>query len=497
VRRLVLLALTFACLVQPAAALAHPLGNFTVNRYSRVELSGDRLYVLYVLDMAEIPAFQERQRSDDPELYARTMVSRIERRLDLTLDGRPIALRPLDHVLGFPPGAGDLRTLRLQALYASDRLGGAGETARLAFQDGNFADRIGWKEVVVRGVSGAEVRSASVPSESISGELLAYPDDLLASPPDVNRAEADVSLGATAGPPPALLSQAEADARVVVRSSSDGGFAALVSAEDVTPGVVLVSLFVALFWGAAHALSPGHGKALVTAYLVGTRGTPRHAVLLGLIVTVTHTIGVFALGLVTLALSEFVVPERLYPWLNLVSALLVVGVGVVVLRWRLRDWRRPRRGHHHGHEDDHGHDHHHGHDHGHGHGHHHGHDHGHHHGHDHGHGHHHHHPHEPGLRGLVGMGISGGIIPCPTALVVLLAAISLHRIGYGLVLIVAFSVGLAATITVIGLLALTAKRRFSRMSLDGPAVRLLPNLSAALVLTLGLAMTARAIPGVT
>lgn len=95
------------------------------------------------------------------------------------------------------------------------------------------------------------------------------------------------------------------------------------------------------------------------------------------------------------------------------------------------------------------------------------------------------------------MGISGGIIPCPTALVVLLAAISLHRIGYGLVLIVAFSVGLAATITAIGLLALTAKRGFSRMSLDGPAVRLLPNLSAALVLTLGLAMTARAIPGIT
>ncbi len=184
----------------------------------------------------------------------------------------------------------------------------------------------------------------------------------------------------------------------------------------------------------------------------------------------------------TLALSEFDVPEKLYPWLNLVSALLVVGVGLVVLRWRLRDWRRPTHhpphGHHHGQEDDHGHDHHHGPDHEHGHG-------------------HHHHPHEPGLRGLVGMGISAGIIPCPTALVVLLAAISLHRVGYGLVLIVAFSVGLAAAITAIGLLALIAKRRFSRMTLDGPAVRVLSNLSAALVLTLGLAMPARAIPDLT
>jgi hypothetical protein len=304
VRRLVLLALTLACLVEPAAALAHPLGNFTVNRYSRVELSGDRLYVLYALDMAEIPAFQERQRIDDPERYARTTAAKTARRLDLTLDGRPIALRPLDHVLGFPPGAGDLRTLRLQVLYTSGSLGRAGATARLKFQDDNFAERIGWKEISVRGVSGAEVRSASVPSKSISGELLAYPDDLLKSPPSVNRAEASVLLGATAGPPPALLSQAQVDARVVVRASSDEGFAALVSAQDLTPGVILVSLFVALFWGAVHALSPGHGKALVTAYLVGTRGTPRHAVLLGLIVTVTHTVGVFTLGLVTLALSS-------------------------------------------------------------------------------------------------------------------------------------------------------------------------------------------------
>lgn len=229
---------------------------------------------------------------------------------------------------------------------------------------------------------------------------------------------------------------------------------------------MLVSLALALFWGAAHALSPGHGKAIVAGYLVGTRGTARHALLLGLIVTVTHTIGVFTLGLITLALSEFVVPEQLYPWLNLVAALLVLAVGVGVLRSRLRVWLHARA---HAREAHHDHHHHHGHD--------------------------HRHP-EPGagLRGLVGVGISGGIVPCPTALVVLLAAISLHRVGYGLVLIVAFSVGLAASVTGIGLLAVGARRAFARMSFEGPLLRALPAASAVVVLALGLAMTVRALP---
>jgi ABC-type nickel/cobalt efflux system permease component RcnA len=242
---------------------------------------------------------------------------------------------------------------------------------------------------------------------------------------------------------------------------ADSGFAKLIGRGDLSVGVVLLSLVLALFWGAAHALSPGHGKAIVAAYLVGTRGTARHAALLGLVVTVTHTIGVFALGLVTLALSQFIVPSSLYPWLNLASALLVVSVGLTVLRARVAHARAHRRGHDH-----------------------------HHHGHDHEHG------YDGGLRGFVATGISGGILPCPTALVVLLAAISLHRIGYGLLLIVAFSVGLAAAVTAIGLVAVSAKSLFSRSSFEGRLVRLLPTVSALVVLGLGVAMTARALPGV-
>ena len=220
---------------------------------------------------------------------------------------------------------------------------------------------------------------------------------------------------------------------------------------DLSVGVILVSLLVAAFWGAAHALSPGHGKTMVAAYLVGSRGTAAHALLLGLTVTVTHTAGVFALGLVTLGLSELIVPEQLYPWLNLASALLVVGVGVSVLRARVRA--------------------------------------------SHAQGHHHHHPHEERrLRDLLAVGISGGLLPCPTALVVLLAAISLHRVGYGLVLILAFSIGLAGAMSAVGLAAVTARRYLRRVSFDGRIVRALPAASAALIIALGIAMTARSIP---
>ncbi len=191
----------------------------------------------------------------------------------------------------------------------------------------------------------------------------------------------------------------------------------------------------------------------MTAYLVGQRGTPRHAVLLGLIVTATHTVGVFGLGLVTLALSQFIVPERLYPWLNLVSGVLVVAIGASVLRSR---WRH-RRGHEHGH---------------------------------------HHHEHGPSGRSLLAVGVSGGLLPCPSALVVLLAAISLHRVAFGLLLIVAFSAGLALAITGVGLLAVLAKSVFRRASFDGRLMRLLPVASAFVILVAGLAMTVRALPKV-
>jgi nickel/cobalt transporter (NicO) family protein len=425
-----------AALVLPAAASAHPLGNFTINRFSRLETSGPRLYVLYVLDMAEIPTFQAGR--IDPQTYAR----RIARNAELTVGGRRARLTPVAHALAHPQGAGGLRTTRLELVLRGPIL--HGQTA-VVYHDDNYKGRIGWKEIVV----GAK-------THSVSDELRAYPKDLLQSPLGVTSVV--TRLAPTGGPatPPALTRGRALQAPDRV---ADSGFARLIGRRHLSALVIVASLAAALFWGAAHALSPGHGKTIVTAYLVGSRGTPLHAALLGLIVTATHTVGVFALGLVTLSLSQFVVPDRLYPWLNLVSGLLVVGVGAVVLWSRLRHRLAHARArvHHHHHSHSHSHA-------------------------------------DLGWRSLVGVGISGGLLPCPSALVVLLAAISLHRVAFGLLLIVAFSAGLALSITGVGLIAVLAKRVFGRVGFDGRIVGLLPAVSALVILVAGVAMTARAVP---
>ena len=430
-----------AALLAPAVASAHPLGNFTINRFARVEVAGHQLYVRYVLDLAEIPTYQARQQGVDPAVYAQ----RVARGLHVRLDGRPVTLRPVARAIAFPRGVAGLHTMRLEVILRGPTVARA---ERVAVHDTNYADHLGWREIV----AGAE-------TTSLSDELHAYPKSLLQSPLDTTSLSAVV--GPTSDPVPRLsrATSLEAPDRV-----AESGFTRLIGHGHLSALVILFSLAAALFWGAAHALSPGHGKTIVTAYLVGTRGTPRHAALLGLITTVTHTIGVFALGGVTLALSAFIVPETLYPWINVVSGLLVVSVGIVVLTGR---WRS---GHTHTHE---------AHEHSHG---------AHTHSHD-------HHEVPQGTRGLVAVGISGGLLPCPSALVVLLAAISLHRVAFGMLLIVSFSVGLAVSITGIGLIAVVAKRAFGKLSMDSPTIRFLPAVSAFVIVLAGVVMTARAVPG--
>jgi ABC-type nickel/cobalt efflux system permease component RcnA len=436
-KKLVVLLVALAALAAPAVAAAHPLGNFTINRFSRVEVSGPRLYVLYVLDLAEIPTFQAGR--IDAQAYAR----RIARGAELTVNGRSARLHPGATALAHPRGAAGLHTTRLEVVLRGPLLRGPSD---VRYVDRNYAGRLGWKEIVV----GKDARSTS-------NELRAYPKSLLQSPLDVTSVDARLQPQIGPDTPPGLVrgKSLQAPDRI-----ADSGFARLIGRDHLGIWVVLASLAAALFWGAAHALSPGHGKTIVTAYLVGRRGTPRHAALLGLIVTATHTIGVFALGLVTLLLSRFVVPDQLYPWLNLATGVLVVGIGASVLWARLRH----RRAHRHGHRHDH----------------------------------HHHHDQADGItrRSLLAVGVSGGLLPCPSALVVLLAAISLHRIAFGLLLIVAFSAGLALSITGIGLVAVLAKRAFARISLEGRLVGLLPAVSALVIVIAGFAMTFHAIPKV-
>jgi nickel/cobalt transporter (NicO) family protein len=307
-----------------------------------------------------------------------------------------------------------------------------------------------------------------VTSADPTRRLRVYPTALLASPADCTVAHLRVSPGS--GTVTAPRGDGGGGTTTTDRGAGDR-FGSVFERAAAGQGVLVLLLLAAFGWGAVHALSPGHGKAMVAAYLVGARGTARHAVALGLTVTVTHTIGVFALGAVALALSAYVLPEDLYPWLNLVSGLLVLGVGASVVRARVRRARTPAP---HGH----GHDHH----------------------HDHGHG-HHDHDHDHGdlrPRALLAMGASAGLIPCPSALVVLLGAVAQHQIGLGLVLIVAFSAGLAATLTGLGLLVVAAGRVSTRVSgaRVGRVLAVLPALSAIAIVAVGLALTAQAVPKV-
>jgi len=227
-------------------------------------------------------------------------------------------------------------------------------------------------------------------------------------------------------------------------------------------------------------MSPGHGKTVVGAYLVGSRGTPRQAVFLGLTVTLTHTLGVFALGLITLFASNYILPEKLMPFLSFVSGLLVFYIGITLFKGRLfsaMGWQKAASHEHHStggfeHLHDgltHTHD---------------------------GHTHTHAPPEKISWKSLLALGVSGGLLPCPSALVVLLAAISLHRVAFGMLLVVAFSAGLALTITGIGLVAVLARGAFRRLRLDGRVATLLPAASALVILAAGLAMTLHALPKV-
>lgn len=566
------LALVVCWVEVPLVASAHPLGNFTVNSYSRLEIGVTGIKVYYVLDMAEIPTFQEKDQLDlnhdgqlsdsERQTYLDRKASEIAANLKLTLNNVPAELKLVDKTLNFLDGQGGLQTMRLTAHLETAAL--ASNAANLSYRDLNFSDRLGWKEVVVRNATGVAIQQSSASSLDQSKELRTYPQDILASPLSITSAQVSFKL----------------DPGVIVNSSggvaagggavySDDPFASLVKGGELTLGVILLALLVAIGLGAVHALSPGHGKTVVAAYLVGSRGTAKHALFLGLTVTVTHTIGVFALGLITLFASQFILPEKLYPWLGLASGLLVVGMGLSLFRSRLRfafGKAQPGNFTHtpadHGHEHSHSHDHDHHHDHFHA-------DHPHIHG-NHAHDHeerqapvleyayasqantpihaqvehshthhvqetahihhdhydhapdqhdHTHHDHEhsalthshggkehthlpPGADGtavtwkrLLLFGISAGLLPCPSALVVMLSAIALNRTAFGLILIIFFSLGLAGTLTGIGLVLVYARKMLAKVKLNATAriLRLVPVTSALLIAILGIAISYEAL----
>jgi ABC-type nickel/cobalt efflux system permease component RcnA len=442
VKRALLLALALLALAAPAAS-AHPLGNFSINHLTTVKVSRDRVDLHYILDQAEIPTVEERGLARGEVLDRKRR--EVAERLTLRVDGRDVRLTIAPGAkLSYRPGAAGLKTTRVELdLGAPVR-----DPRRVEIRDDTFPGRVGWKAIVSAPGKGTAVRS-DAPSGDPTDGLRRYPQDLLKSPLDRRDASFSVKPG------DGTLTAPKADGeRVSTTHASGDGLASLFADAAAGKGVLALLLLAAFGWGALHALSPGHGKAMVAAYLVGTRGTARHALALGGTVTISHTIGVFGLGVVTLALSQYVLPEQLYPWLTLVSALMVLVIGAGVLRSRLR---RARHHHHH--------DHHHG-------------------------------PQDLSWRGLVGLGAAAGLIPCPSALVVLLAAISQHEVGLGLLLITVFSLGLAGTLTGLGLAVVRARRLLPRIRVSARIADALPALSALLIVAVGCVLTVRAVPGV-
>lgn len=471
----VLLAALGLFIALPASASAHPLGNFTINHFARVTVAADEIRVLYVVDMAEIPTVSERQRIDadddgnltsaETDAYLADAVPQLVAGLELRIDGARMPLREgREARIGFVPGQAGLSTLRLELdLVADMDPDAAGATVIGTFTDATFADRIGWREIVVAG-SGVTLLDSSVSSASISDELRSYPDDGLEDPIDIHEATFRAQL--TSRPDADLPASATGTGAA---NDSQDPLAGLLADGGSDAFAALLAVLVSLGLGAAHAASPGHGKTLVAAYLIGTGGTPRQALTLGLTVAITHTIGVFVLGGVVLGASELLVPERVVEWLAIAAGVIVVGMGTsLTVRALLA-----RRSHPHPHSHGHGHDH------------------------------HHHHPHEaprvPG-RSVAMIGLAGGLVPSASALIVLLVAVSQGQLVLGIALIAAFGAGMALALGAIGLAVVMARRRVERgglAMLAHPAVArigsALPVGSALVVLGVGIVLTLEAI----
>jgi len=557
--------LTLAPLSVRADTVASLLGNFTVNQYCGLKIAADDVNLHYAVVFGQLPALRELHLADangdgvttqaERDAYVERLAPSFSKELKLAMDGSQLPLRAVHWTSSLPTEQGGF-SLRLDIEFSGVLPHAAGNARHtLTFSNQNYPGQIGWNEITVQASPSIAVFDTNAFSSSLTAGLTAA---VQALPPGGPLAERSVHLSFVQGAAPAgtqvLQARAGALPNAAPLPAQDAGsgenlwlqrqtraLVGLISAPRVAPEVTVLALLFALVLGAMHALSPGHGKTIVGAYLIGSRGTPRHALFLGVIVTVTHTLGVFVLGFATLVASRFIVPQRLFPILSLISGLLVLGMGIFLLvqRWRAAQSRihggsSHNNAHHtHDHYDHHSHDHH-------------SHDHRHHEPHHHdGHENHAHdaayvhvhdddhdqvhddnhdghgtaaahgvalmhshggtvHSHLPpaaladkiSWRSLLALGISGGLVPCPSAMVLLLAAVALNKTAYGLILVVAFSVGLATTLTAVGLAFLYARNRFRSPAASSRWPQLLPVASAAAITLIGAALSVGAVQSI-
>lgn len=545
-----------AVLVVPALVAAHPLGNFTINHYAGIRVEPDRILLDVVIDQAEIPAFQARLAFDldgdgelsDGETHAGRLIAcrDLAASLDLRVDDTPLPLELTEAGLSFPPGAGGLSTMRSVCGFEARLTEPLRDGSVLAFADRSFSERVGWREIVVTG-SGVALDSigGTLRTESPSARLTSYPEDLLTQALADTRVDLRVTLGGKAvtvldipdadpvagegggepGPEPAAGpvdggetgGVAEAATAAVPGGVGAADLPSIFRTADLTPFVLLASILTAAALGAGHALTPGHGKTLMAAYLVGTRGTPVHAAGLGFSVALSHTLGILALAGLVVGAQGLLPPDVVVRTAPVVAAISIAAIG----SWMLIGEARRRWGarvrddvHHHEHEaTSHG-----GHDHdgrsAHAAGHDHDHDHVHEHVHEqfhgeaspsrpgeHGHG-GRTHSHLPATgstiswRSLFVLGLAGGLIPSASALLILLGSIAAGRPAFGFVLVVSFGLGMAAVMSGIGLAIVLARGRLEHIdtsSLLGRATAQLPLLASCLVLGFGVYLTIQAV----
>ncbi len=479
-------------LLLAAQAFGHPMGNFSISHYSGIHISPNSVELEYLIDMAEIPTFQEMQQSGmpadatDPRVrtYLEGKATEFARGLSLTLGRQAAELRPISHTVIFPKGAGDLSTMKMGFIYRA----AMPENCRtsvcdLAYSDTNFAGRAGWKEIVPSVGQGIHLAGGATLPVDRSSRLTDYPTDLVNSPPqDVSAriaftiVSSPPSLTTKAAPPirqaapvtaPPPTLEIPHELKANRQSPPRNAFTELMAHKDISFSFALIAALIAAGLGALHAMEPGHGKTIVAAYLVGSKGTARHAFWLGMIVTISHTAGVYLLGAVTLYAQKYIMPDRLYPFLSVISGILIAGMGIYILLKRFLGDDMSLS-------------------------------------HSHGPGGHSHvgfwrsqtaadqATSKLGKKQLMILGITGGMVPCPAALVVLLSAVALHRVGFGLFLIVAFSMGLAAVLIGMGMAAVYAGRLLTKVPVEGRLIRLwMPAASAAMITFLGFAIAVR------
>jgi nickel/cobalt exporter len=414
------------------SASAHPLGNFTVNRYTGVLVSPDHILLDHVFDFAEIPTAQFGDQTHDLPALAARECRNARDDLMVVAGGRAVTLRVLDSKAELGVGQAGLPVLGVQCLLRGDFRTISDDT-EISVIDQAAGRQIGWNEMTARS-DGTTLVSSDVATDSVSRRLFSYPTDLLSSPLDERSAALTVRPGGPAGSLELTASGPTATAQVSGVNGLTERVAGLL--DDPGIGMATLTLVAAVALGAAHALAPGHGKTVMAFYLVDQRRRSwRSAAVVGSTVTLSHTASVLALGLLVTAGSP-VVPDTLYPWLRVLSGLLILVLGVALLRGALRGRAQaPLHGHSHGHQ--------------------------------------HGHSHEPastarttpGRGSVLSLGVAGGLVPSPSALILLLVGVEAGRPWFGAVAVLAFGVGMALTLCLVGLMASGLTKRVESLSL--------------------------------